>query len=241
MTGSLAAEALYCVAGSTEQPITITAGPTHGLATHSCKGNLLAADPPSCVAGSTGQPSTSQPAAVLRHSTSAPHARAFGRQLPAGQPTTCTSPQTAADVHIGPVSAAETRSHQQQQQQSQQAKFVKAKHFSGAKAGYVFKKGGKGVGYYLDPSSSGRVNLSGQQPTQSNRQTPAAAESSQDVPGSVDDSVTRQDEAEDMQPVSGELSCYCPLSFLTLKIVTTKTHALSLGSGICDASQSLSR
>ena len=173
-------------------------------------GSFWAADPVYCIAGSIGQPSINQPAAVLRHSSSALHDRAFGRQLPAGQPTSSTSPQTAAEVHIGPVSAAETRSHQQQQQQARQAKFVKAKRFAGAKAGYVFKKGAKGVGYYLDPSSNGGVILSEQQPVHSNRQTPAAAVESQDVSEDVDGSVARRDHAEDMRPISGELKCHMP-------------------------------
>ena len=61
-----------------------------------------------------------------------------------------------ASVHIGPLSAAEARTDRQSQHAQQSlAAFVKAKAFSGAKPGYAFKKGSKGVGYYLEEGAQG--------------------------------------------------------------------------------------
>lgn len=40
------------------------------------------------------------------------------------------------------------------------AAFIPSKKFSGAKAGYIFKKGAKGVGYYRDPNASAGVPVS---------------------------------------------------------------------------------
>ena len=97
-------------------------------------------------------------------STSGLHARAFGHT--SRGPSTTTAPsrkrhQTAApasqpaSVHIGPLSAADTRSDRQSQQAQQSLPaFVKAKAFSIAKPGYAFKKGSKGVGYYLEAGAS---------------------------------------------------------------------------------------
>ena len=166
-----------------------------------------------CPADSVEQPSTSQPAshAQTRHS-SALHDRAFGRQLPASQQPASKPLQGAANVHIGPVSAAETRSQQQHQQQDWQPKFVKAKHFAGGKAGYVFKKGPKGVGYYLDSSSSDDVSLSAQQPAQSSRQAPVATPVQRNEPEAADVAGALGTDAEDMQPISGKHAAR-PLSY----------------------------
>lgn len=104
---------------------------------------------------------------VLPGSTPGLHARAFGSpsQGPSAQghkrPQAAAAAAAAASsqpvsVHVGPLSAADARMHRQAQQ-AQQAlpAFVKAKAFSGPKAGYAFKKGSKGVGYYLEAGAVG--------------------------------------------------------------------------------------
>ena len=161
-------------------------------------------------------------------STSSVHARAFGHT--SWGPSATTAPgrkrhQAAAasppaSVHIGPLSAADAHTDIQSQQADQPLPaFVKAKAFSRAKPGYVFKKGSKGVGYYLEAGASdlavskppqqkqpemppGRPGLSKKQQQQ------------QQQAGEEEEAGAMSD--EDMQPVKGvhfyqSVSLYTPL------------------------------
>lgn len=149
-------------------------------------------------------------------STSSVHARAFGHTSWGPAATTAPSRKRhqaaaacqPASVHIGPLSAADARIDRQSQQADQSLlAFIKAKAFSGAKPGYVFKKGSKGVGYYLEAGASdlpvskppqqkqsemlpGRSGLSKTQQQQQQQQA-----GGEEGAGATSD--------EDMQPVKG--------------------------------------
>lgn len=119
-------------------------------------------------AGDTGTASASYASLPASSSqrTSAAHDRAFGSapgwdaslQPSAQKPQKkklkgLSSAGTPGKVHIGPLSAADRTAQQaEEERQKQQSapKFIKAKSFEGQKAGYAFKKGPKGLGYYLD-------------------------------------------------------------------------------------------
>lgn len=148
------------------------------------------------------------------HADSRPavHDRAFAGHLLTSQPASSKpahQAQPVSGVHIGPVTAAETLSNSRQQQQQPQAQsqpqanFVKAKQFAGARKGYAYKKGPKGIGYYLDPHSAAGVSLN---------RTQQAEASASEAPGQepeeqgVAAGTRRIEDAEDMQPVAGELS-----------------------------------
>ena len=68
----------------------------------------------------------------------------------------------------------------------------------------MFKKGSKGVGYYLDSSSSDGVSMSAQQPALSSRQAPVAPPVQRHEPEAADVALGQDTDAEDMQPVSGK-------------------------------------
>ena len=144
-------------------------------------------------------------------STSNVHARAFGHA--SWGPSTATAPnskrhqaaaasQPEASVHIGPLSATDACTDRQSQQAQQPLPaFVKAKAFSGAKPGYAFKKGSKGVGYYLEAGAS---DLPGSRPQSellpgksgvSKQQEQQQQAKEQEEAGATSD--------EDMQPVKG--------------------------------------
>ena len=101
-------------------------------------------------------------------------------------------------MHVGPLSAADRTTQQAEearQKQQSAPKFIKAKSFKGQKAGYVFKKGPKGLGYYLE-GDKGRVVAKPKQPVQAD---PAVSEDEEQaqMPQDADDSDA------DMQPVKG--------------------------------------
>ena len=105
---------------------------------------------------------------------------------------------TPGQVHIGPLSAADRttpQAEEERQRQQSAPKFIKAKSFVGQKAGYVFKKGPKGLGYYSD-GDKGRAMV---KPKQAVQAEPVVSEDEQQVQMShdVDDSDV------DMQPAKG--------------------------------------
>ena len=155
--------------------------------------------------------------ALLPGSTPGLHARAFGsssqgpsakslqRHQAAAAAAAAASSQPVA-VHVGPLSAADARTDRQAQP-AQQAlpAFVKAKAFSGPKAGYAFKKGSKGLGYYLEagavslpvskPQKESEVLLGKSGLSKKQQQQQARREDEEAEAGALSD--------EDMQPVKG--------------------------------------
>ena len=149
-------------------------------------------------------------------STSNVHARAFGHA--SWGPSTATAPNSKchqaasqpASVHIGPLSATDARTDRQSRQAQQPLPaFVKAKAFSGPKPGYAFKKGSKGVGYYLEAGASDLPvskpeqqkqsemlpGKSGVSKSQQQQQQKQQQDEEQQGAGAISD--------EDMQPVKG--------------------------------------
>ncbi len=105
---------------------------------------------------------------------------------------------TPGQVHVGPLSAADRTTQQaEEERQKQQSapKFIKAKSFEGQKAGYAFKKGSKGLGYYLE-GDKGRFVAKPKQPVQA---VPVVSEHDEQaqMPHDADDSDA------DMQPAKG--------------------------------------
>lgn len=81
-----------------------------------------------------------------------------GKAPPQQQPQQGAAP-AALQVTIGPAGAAApaAEGNASAAQQQQQPAFVAASKFGGARPGYVFKKGPKGVGYYLDAKERARA------------------------------------------------------------------------------------
>ena len=146
-------------------------------------------------------------------STSSVHARAFGHTSWGPSATTAPSRKRhlaaaasqPASVHIGPLSAADAHTDIQSQQADQPLPaFVKAKAFSGAKPGYVFKKGSKGLGYYLEAGAS---DLAVSKPPQQKQpemppgRPGLSKKQQQQQAGEEEEAGAMSD--EDMQPVKG--------------------------------------
>ncbi len=160
-------------------------------------------------AGDTGTASTSYaslPASSQR--TLAAHDRAFG-SAPGWGTSLQPSPQkpqkkglssavTPGQVHIGPLSAADRitqQAEEERQKQQSTPKFIKTKSFEGQKAGYAFKKGPKGLGYYSD-GDKGRAVVKPKQAVQADPVVSEHEEQAQ-MPHDADDSDA------DMQPAKG--------------------------------------
>ena len=163
-------------------------------------------------AGDTGTASTSYallPASSQR--TSAAHNRAFSSapgwgtsQQPSAQKPQkkgskgLSSAVTPGQVHIGPLSTADRTTQQaEEERQKQQSapRFIKAKSFEGRKAGYAFKKGPQGLGYYLE-GDKGRAVAKSKQAVQAEPVVSEDEEQAQ-MPHDADDSDA------DMQPAKG--------------------------------------
>ena len=114
-------------------------------------------------------------------------------------------PSGSGSVHFGPLSGAERKAEQMlQQQQKQQPvlKFIKARSFAGAKAGYVFRMGPKGLGYYLEAGqviAKGKHDKAKQSRPDDSLKTASDKEQLGQSP-----STGGVDHSEDMQPVKGE-------------------------------------
>jgi hypothetical protein len=105
---------------------------------------------------------------------------------------------TPGQVHIGPLSAADRTTQQVEEERQKQQfapKFIKAKSFEGQKAGYAFKKGPKGLGYYLE-GDKGRAVVKPKQAVQAEPVVSEHKEQAQ-TPHDADDSDA------DMQPAKG--------------------------------------
>ena len=149
-------------------------------------------------------------------STSGVHVRAFGHTGQGSSPTTApnhkrhqaAAASQPASVHIGPLSAADARTARQSQQPQQSLPaFIKAKAFSGAKPGYAFKKGSKGVGYYSEAGASDLPVSTPQQQTQSKmlpgRSAASEKQQQQQQPQAEEEEEAGAMSDEDMQPVKG--------------------------------------
>ena len=158
--------------------------------------------------GSTGTASTSYDAAPASgQPRSAAHDRAFGTAgwgaptRPLGQSPLEKQKKNGfaaselAAVRVGPVSAADRKAEQEQQPAVQ---FIKAKSFGGAKAGYAFKKGLKGMGYYLEGGAVGG-------PAVKQRQQGELQDTQDDEEQPVQEQNNGADSDEDMQPIQGSL------------------------------------
>lgn len=109
-----------------------------------------------------------------------------------------SSAVTPGQVHTGPLSTADRTTQQaEEEQQKQQSapKFIQAKSFEGRKAGFAFKKGSKGLGYYLE-GDKGRAVV---KPKQAVQAEPVVSEDEEQgqMPHDADDSDA------DMQPAKG--------------------------------------
>ena len=148
------------------------------------------------------------------------HNRAFGTadwaipQQPSGQQPLGSNkkkrkgpgPSEHVSVHVGPLREADRKQQQQQQQQRQQhssAKFIKAKSFAGAKAGYVFQNGPKGLGYYLEKGNAA-VSKQQQAANQPKHGQSEAARASLDAEQPTHSVTDATEDADDMQPTHGE-------------------------------------
>jgi U3 small nucleolar RNA-associated protein 14 len=58
------------------------------------------------------------------------------------------------EVSVGPTKKKKTTENNREDEAPAAAAFISSKKFKGAKPGYVFKKGTKGVGYYLDTAKA---------------------------------------------------------------------------------------
>lgn len=159
------------------------------------------------------------------------HARAFGsaNQGPTvtttqaqKRPHAATAPATSSQpsVSIGPLSAADACTDRQPflAQQGPPA-FVKAKAFSGAKAGYVFKKGSKGLGYYLEERAAGLPAKKARQQRQAEAlqgRSPATEQQQH----SMEEEKALAMNNEDMQPITGVQS----IEITTLPLLTMPNH-----------------
>lgn len=139
------------------------------------------------------------------------HARAFAsaslgptpaQQRPQAASAAAASSQLAS-VSIGPLSAAAARTDRQPHMAQQQPlpAFVKAKAFSGGKAGYTFKKGSQGLGYYLEGSAAGLPGRKAKQERQTEVLQGRSAATEQQQDGEQEE--TQAMSVEDMQPIKG--------------------------------------
>lgn len=145
--------------------------------------------------------------------TSAAHDRAFGTASGWGTPAMPSAQKQGQSVkpgpvHVGPLGLADRKAQQEEaevQEQQQAPRFIKAKSFAGGRAGYVFKKGPKGLGYYAEGKKGSVVGRS-KQAASNDSAVPQRDEQQVQQPDNIADS------DEDMQPTTGLISplLLCP-------------------------------
>ena len=105
-------------------------------------------------------------------------------------------------VHVGPLGLADKKAQQEEaavQEQQQAPRFIRAKSFAGGKAGYAFKKGPKGLGYYAEGKKGSAAARSRQ--AASNDSAVAQGDEQQ-----VQQPDNTADSDEDMQPTTGMIT-----------------------------------
>lgn len=172
------------------------------------------------------------------------HARAFAsaslgptqaqKRLQAASAAAASS-QPAA-VSIGPLSAADACTDRQPHMAQQQLlpAFVKGSAFSGARPGYVFKKGSQGLGYYLEKSAANLPGKKAKQQRQAEVSHGRSAATEQQQDGEEEE--TQAMSEEDMQPIKGVQPVTTPCKsspFLTIFTPFTTLTAFDLPGRHC--------
>lgn len=149
--------------------------------------------------------------------TSAAHDRAFGTASGWGVPVMPSVQKQGQSVklgpvHVGPLALADRQAQQEEaavQEQQQAPRFIKAKSFAGGKAGYAFKKGPKGLGYYAEGKNAEGKIAEGKKGSAVAKSRQAASNDSavaQRDEQQVQQPDSTADSDEDMQPTTGTIT-----------------------------------